>query len=452
VKRAIDQSWRVVLALVVSGCSGQVMGLLAVPAKVDFGTVPCTLTVTATLTNQALSPLTITNARKQSGVSVSAAPFFSEAAPVFSLTLPQTIGPGAAADVDVTFHATTAGTHTAVLIVEAGQQQEAVELEATFVRPDEAEPPLPIDFGAVARGQRRSRPLPTPGAAELVDSNGVFSIDQGTVGFRPDSVGRFHATATQQVAPARGCAPSPLTVRVIGDGVESVTRAAPDTLDFGFVPASRTATRSLSLISGSIDPLAVTAEVIEAGGVRRFSLGADGGVLLPGATRDRTSLELLPGTTTLSLSFTPESTGAKQATLRIVAGAETLMVPLRGNGGAGAVSVSTPSLDFGTLTMAATRQLRVSNVGTRPVPPDPKGHLFLGVDGGMPYFELRHVSGAMGTVSVRLSSPYNPALGVAALSDVTFEVTALPGTSANDLHLFSTDFDRPDLVVPIIVK
>lgn len=102
--------------------------------------------------------------------------------------------------------------------------------------------------------------------------------------------------------------------------------------------------------------------------------------------------------------------------------------------------------------MVSTRQVRVSNVGTRPSPPDPRGNLFLGIDGGLPYFELRHVSGAMGTVTVRLSSPYDPALGVSALSDVTFEVTVLPGASANDLHLFSTDLERPDLVVPIIVQ
>lgn len=451
--KAIDQSWVVGLALVLSSCSAQVTGVLAVPAKVDFGTTSCgPRTLTFTMTNQALTPLTITGASKRSGTQVNVNPFIVEQAPVFSLTLPQTIGPGTAVDVDVVFHAVTAGRHTAVLVVEAGRQQQVLELEGTF-EPVDAGPASPqLDFGPVARGQRRTLTLPNPAPVDgLVQSGGEFSNDGGEVTFAPMDVRRFSASAAQTVAVADGCSQR-LVTGLLGEGVDSTVLVSPSPLDFGFVPPNRARTSAVRLFNQSFDAVSVRANVVEQGAVHRFALATDGGFDLPAGRRDQVTNQVIPGERALDITFAPDGPGVMQATLQLSLDGRSMAVPLRGVGGGGVIAVSAPSLDFGAVTMSTTRALRVSNVGTRPVPPDPRAHLFLGLDGGLPHFELRHVSGATGTVSVIMTSPYNPAAGIAALSDVTFQVTALPGTSTNDLHLYSTDLAQPDLVVPIIVK
>ncbi|MBL8937768.1 MAG: choice-of-anchor D domain-containing protein [Archangium sp.] len=447
-----DQSWLAVVTAVLAGCSAQVSGVLALPPKVDFGTTSCgPRTLTFTVTNQSLAPLTITGASKRSGTQVNVNPFVVEPAPVFSLTLPQTLGPNTAVDVDVVFDAVTAGRHTAVLVVEAGRQQQVLELEGTYEPFDAGPAPERLDFGRVARGQRRTLTLPNPAPIEgLVQAGGEYSSDGGEVTFAPVTIGDVFATTTQPLS--GGCPGQRLVTRLRGEGVEATVLASPSPLDLGFVPPGRTRTSAVRLVNHAFDAVPVVANVVEQAAVRRFSLATDAGFTVPGGRRDRATSGVLPGEHAVDVSFSPEAPGPMQATLQLSIDGRPMVVMLRGTGGGGVIAVSAPSLDFGAVTMSTTRPLRVSNAGTRPSPPDPRANLFLGLDGGMPYFELRHVSGATGTVSVTMTSRYDPSVGVAALSDVTFEVTALPGASVHDLHLFSTDFERPDLVVPIIVQ
>lgn len=459
-KRAIDQRW---LALLLVGCGGTTApGTLALSGAAAFKgtTADCPETTTVRLTNGGAAPLTLSAVTKETGDAVRALPFLDEAAPVFTLEgLPASIAAGASVEVTVRFTPNESkGDFAATVALRAGGQSVTLSLGGQRMIADG--PDLgPFDFGAVVPGATAAIPFElNPSTTrfrysnEVIEGSGFSRLGTDLV-FRPSTLGRFSGVVRLDARNAPECSARTVRASLIGDSVSATLTTSP-VVDFGFVPPGRSRTVDLQLENVAYTPAIASAFSTT---TSTFLVEApDGGSLLvPRGMRDATTKTLTPGWAIVRVRFSPDDAGVQLATLEVttdVAAQPQLRVSLRGVGGGGVVAVTPKALDFGVVTMASTRQIRVSNVGTRPSPPDPRANLFLGIDGGLPYLELRHVSGASGTVSVRLSSPYNPALGVTALSDVTVEVTALPGASVNDLHVFSTDLEHPDLVVPIIVQ
>ena len=446
--------------VLLTGCGAPASLSVSVPVTFAEATTHCPETSVVRLTNDGQAPISLVAITKTSGDAVRALPFLDEAAPVFTLEgVPATIAPRSSADLTVRFGPNTSkGDFAATVKLEAASASVALSFSGRRLMAD-FDAPGPFDFGAIVPGATANLPFElSPSTSRLRYTNEVvegpaFSRLGTDLVFRPSTVGRFTGVVRLDARDAPGCEPRAVRASLIGDAVSATLTTTP-VVDFGFVPPGRSKTIDLPLENVAFTP-AVTSGFTTA--ATTFSVDApDGGSLLvPRGTRDAMTNALLPGGAFVRLRFSPTDAGTHLGALDFatdVAAQPQLRVSLRGVGGGAVAAVSPESVDFGTLTMSSTRALRLSNVGTRPLPPDPRAHLFLGLDGGLPYFELRHVSGATGTVSVTMTTPYNPAVGIAALTDVTFQVTALPGTSANDLHLYSTDLAQPDLVVPILVK
>lgn len=457
--KVIDQRW---LVLLLVGCGGATApGSLALSGAASFKgtTAECPETTTVRLSNAGAAPLTLSAVTKESGDAVRALPFLDEPAPVFTIEgLPASLAGGASVELTVRFTPNESkGDFAAMVALRAGGQSVTLSLGGQRMIADG--PDLgPFDFGAVVPGATASIPFElSPSTTRLRYSNEViegpgFSRLGTALVFRPSMLGRFTGLVRLDARTAPECSPRAVTASLLGDAVSATLTTTP-VVDFGFVPPGRTRWVDLKL-----ENVAFTSAIASAFSATPSAYAVeapDGGLLVPRANRDAMTKALIPGSALVRVGFSPTDAGVQSGTLVMatdVAAQPQVSVTLRGVGGGGVVAVTPKALDFGPLTMMSRQQVRVSNVGIRPSPPDPRGNLFLGIDGGMPYFELRHVSGATGTVSVTMTSRYDPGVGVASLSDVTVEVTALPGASANDLHLFSTDLDRPDVVVPIIVQ
>jgi len=130
-----------------------------------------------------------------------------------------------------------------------------------------------------------------------------------------------------QATVANGCSGNTsFTVNVVPAPI--VLTAAPATVTFGIVPASTTATQTVTLTNVSATPIVVTTPFTLSGAdAARFSAGA------PGATA------LSPGTsTTVAVSFAPIAGGVKNAALNVSpSGGAPVIVALTGTG-----AVATP--------------------------------------------------------------------------------------------------------------
>ena len=152
----------------------------------------------------------------------------------------------------------------------------------------------------------------------------------------------------------------------------------------------------------------------------------------------------------LEVSFSPTVAGPRLGQLRFATALTEqpeLSLTLRGVGGGPVASVMPTSLDFGQVTAPATRLVTITNIGTRPTPADPRGNLFLGIDGNAPYFELTPASCGTATLGA-----YDPLVGLTAPTDtatISIELQPAAAPRSCTLHVFTSDREHADVVVSI---
>lgn len=261
--------------------------------------------------------------------------------------------------------------------------------------------------------------------------------------FRPTSAAHFLGTVNVQPAPA---CPSQL-VHLTGHAIEGVLAASPNPVVFGFVPLTRSASRTVSVTNGTGQPLEVQ---LTWPASSEFSGPAS--VTVPAF--DVATFEAL---------FRPSMLGNRAGSVGLRAGNTPLVVQLRGAGGGPDIDLRPAMVNFGRVpfftanTPPQTRRLQVLNVGTRATMTTAE-RLFLGRSGAAPYAAIEARDGGAPpsnlAVSVAAMPPYSDASGLDARPGefVGLEVQLTPvaaGPVDAQLVVFSNDHDEPELRVPI---
>lgn len=296
-----------------------------------------------------------------------------------------------------------------------------------------------IDFGCQTRGSTTLIALPDAGAELGAFSDLVFQVTPSGVLFSPVEE-RNSGASIPFVRDGCVVARQP----VIGNGVDAVLRWAPAVVEFGYVSTGRTRRERVTFQTCSTVPIELTDLATREGVAASAVFGVDAGssVVVPKAMRAADGTLSL-GEVAVEVSFSPAELGPRQG--QFVARARVdaqpmLAVPLRGVGGGPVFSANPTQLDFGAVTTPTTRVVTVTNAGTQPGPPDPRAHLFLGIDGLPPYFELTPAN--CGTVTL---SAYDPNVGVSAGQSVSLTVELAPaaGPRTCTLRVFSNDPEQP---------
>ncbi|MBX7097253.1 MAG: choice-of-anchor D domain-containing protein [Myxococcaceae bacterium] len=417
-------------------------------AVYDFGSVAMGKQAALKLgvKNTGSGALTLTKLEKQSGDAVKIGDN-SETNPVFTFEglEGKSLGAGESAEFTITFDSLFDSTakqvkHDAKLILRADNSSIAtanVEVKGTSIS-GECDIKSPLDFGAVAVGDTYSdstivfdnsaRPIDSPAfvgnftSSRGDDKNfsftpetpkGDFVIPAGkkkTIGitFAPTQAADYLALVTMRAAD--GC--PDVTVKLIGTGVTNALTWAPSPLNFGYITPGLSQTLDLTFSNfgrkqvdiSMLKPLLNDYEVVAptTGKLTVASIeGADGKV-----NRDMTGA-VVPSTAVVTIKFTPKNLGPRNSQLSFVTNLAKQMngnAPLQGYGGGPDIDVKpSPILNFGRVAYFANaspasyaqRKMTITNVGTRPTPPDPKANLRLGKAGnGAPYFEVQGVGGA----------------------------------------------------------
>jgi hypothetical protein len=394
-----------------------------------------------------------------------------------------------------------------------------LELTGRAIRA-ECDVPTRLDFGSAARGdsialtETLKNPLPIErslriGALQSSQNSNAFALSADsprgevvlapaqervlTFVFSPSEVRDY--TATIGIRRDDQC-PEVMT-RLVGSGVDSVLSMAPATLDFGYVQPGVTVTQELTFTNRGFKPVQLSGLGTREGSapstvyqVVAANPGDATRLTVPSAARDPATEDIIPGVAKVTLSFRPTVLGPRNGTLVFmtdVRGQSSVSVTLRGFGGGPDIEVlPQQTLDFGPIAFTpgspqpTTRMLQVRNVGTSPLPPDPRGNLRLGVAGvGRPYFtvtpknaesELDEICVGLfdvqtGTCTNDLPSTgpgaYNPSIGLvasgpAATLDIPVRiqpkntrVNPTTGTKAWEITLFSNDPDEPEVRITV---
>ncbi|MBL8910857.1 MAG: hypothetical protein JNM17_09165 [Archangium sp.] len=253
---------------------------------------------------------------------------------------------------------------------------------------------------------------------------------------------------------------------------------SPQSVDFAFAPPTVPVVREVVFTNFSLQPvrlsqLSAMPSVFRVVATDSSDLTA---LTVPAAMRSNSASEgLVPGRSTVQLLFTPVVLGARTGTLSgqaDVAAQSAFSIPLRGVGG-GPVIDAPPVLDLGRIAYFpgaesfASRALVVTNVGTRPSPPDPRGNLLLGSAQGGAYWEVTALAGAsVSEVCVgdfdevtgcQSTLPaYDPQVGILSGTStaLAIPVRVAPGGFGQrrfELRIFSNDPATPQKVVAITV-
>jgi len=378
----------------------------------------------------------------------------------------------------------------------------------------ECEVPEAIDFGIVPVGSTTSSEVnlgndssipvrvttgPVTGVAAGIfslsglDGAGAREVAAGeaarsTITFTPTETRDYLARVA--VRRTQSCPEREVTLR--GRGVASCLtfRADPPddpqgtSLFFGFVAPTQSAPGTVTFVNacssavdltglGSSDPVfAVTAA--SATDLTRLTV--------PAATRDAMG-QWSDGEAATSLEFRPTALGPRTGTLRAntsLAGQPSVAVRLRGVGGGPRIDARPSPLSVGRIGFTANaspptfvpRTLRVSNVGTRPTPADPRANLKLGGMGmGMPYWRVRAISGGTaaelcvgewdqqrnGCTNTLQPNVYDPNRGIEAVAGgaLNLPIRVIPLTAGFkewELTLLSNDPVTPELNVRITAE
>lgn len=386
--------------------------------------------------------LEVSAVKKRSGAAVQVPGFLDEADPRFLLAVPRELPPGRT-ELAVTFTAPSDGTDDDFLVsleLVGGGLPVAFELHGR--RGGTALAPLErVDLGVTPVGGSLTRALTVPAGATsaFASDAGALTLVQNELRFSPMAEG----TSVAQLELRRECERASSVV--VATAVPSILSVLPAALDFGYVPRSLSRTKRLTVFNHGFAPVSVTPTTSAP-----FEVLDAGTVLLPAASRN-VDESVMPSRAQLDVRFAPTMTGRSTGQLGLattLASQPLLDVPLTGTEGGPDIDVMPTSLTLTPSPMAVAR-ITIANVGARMT--DPASTLHLGVDGVEPFFELVHVSGVGGNVSVTLGV-YNPSAGVPNGQSVVITVTAMAGPSVDDLRIFSNDVDEPVVTVRIVVN
>lgn len=364
--------------------------------------------------------------------------------------------------------------------------------------------PETIDFGALPIGKSADQTIEIANNGEVAirftsggvldapaDSffflglnNGEAEVPAGgnttiTVRFSPQEPRDYNGT----VAMRRGESCPQQNVRVIGRGVTSCLSWRPDPADaasgqilsYGAVPPGAVKEGTVTFLNQCTVPVGITRlRTNEATFV--VTLPGDGALTVPGAVRDMAGA-WVDGEGRSVIDFRPTALGPRQGLLLAdtdLASQQALSVALRGYGGGPKIDVRpNPTLNFGrvgftpgsTPPLTATRNLRITNVGSRPNPPDPEANLHLGqTRGGMP-FSLVALEGGMDELCVGefdavgnaciggAGAGYDTAAGIeAGGAGLGLPVRLIPrsaGPKSYELTIYSNDITAPETKIQI---
>lgn len=378
----------------------------------------------------------------------------------------------------------------------------------------ECEVPAVIDFGSVPIGTALDStfPLRNDGAATVtvtaggvtgapvgiyevagLDNTGKLVVEPGT---SADAVVHFKPTEPRDYSGEflirRGESCPQRTVQLRGRGVTSCLtwRADPPddaaglALNFGNVAPSTSGPGTVTFSNAcSLDiELSRLRTNDTAFVVTAAAMGDLSKLHVPASARDANGA-WVSGTAVTSLEFRPVVLGPKSGQLLAsgsMASQSSIAVNLRGFGGGPRIEVRpspvfaigrvgfTPGATPGTF---AQRTLRVSNIGNRPMPADPRANLHLGMAGqGPTYWSVRPITGTAdelcvgdwdaagntcaGTLSI---NTYDPALGIEAVAGMAMQlpVRVVPQTAGQkewELTIFSNDAVTPAVIVRLTAE
>ncbi len=388
--------------------------------SLDFGNVRKG-TVSAgkaiTLTNTGTSPLALSAATAPAQYTITSAP------------LPLSVLPGASATFTVKFAPSVLGLAAGNVAItsDAAASPTLVAVTGVSVQPQLLVNPSSHDFGDILVGTASAAKtfiIQNPGTDTLtvtavsvaapfaltaplslpaqIAPNGSIAF---AVVFSPTS--RATAAATISIASDAG----PANVSLTGRGVAPLIEASLDPVDFGTVPIG--STQSLSLQLTNSGDAALTLTTLAFGGADSGDFAFTTSPALPAVVAPGAAL-------TLSIDFTPNDHGARNATLTATSdalGTPTLVVGLQGSGSGARIVLSPTALDFGPANVAVTTApeiVTVSNTGETDLV---VSSIVLG-------------GANAGDFAVAASLPLTVAAGASAELSVTFTPTAVGGRSA----------------------
>ncbi len=322
-----------------------------------------------------------------------------------------------------------------------------------------------------------------------LDSSGGRDVAPGesakaTLTFTPTETRDYVARVTMRRT--QSCPEKEITFR--GRGVSTCLsfRAEPPddpqgtSLFFGFVAPTTSGTGTAIFLNAcstevQLSAMATTDSV--------FTVSATPGgdltrMTVPGATKNASGL-WKDGIARAELTFRPIALGPKTGRLNTntsLSGQPAVAVPLRGIGGGPRIDVRPTPLSVGRIGFTpnaspptyAPRTLRIANVGTRPVPPDARANLKLGMAGmGMPYWTVQALTGTANEICVGdwdqqrngctntiQPNVYNPTNGIEAIAGgaLNLPIRIIPtsaGLKEFELTIYSNDPMSPETKVRI---
>lgn len=396
--------------------------------------------------------------------------------------------------------------------VPAGAPSAPLELRGRAIS-GECEVPGVIDFGIVPTGTMTSTDIDLRNDSSIGvrvttgpiqgEPTGVFVLSgfdgfggrdvapgepaKTTLTFTPTETRDYEAKVT--VRRTQSCPEREVTLK--GRGVSSCLafRADPPddaratSLFFGYVAPGTTGPGTVTFLNACTTDVGLsmleTSDPVFA--VTEASMGDLTKLTVPSAQRDAQGV-WQNGEATTKLEFRPAALGTKSGTLRAnttLAGQPAIAVRLRGIGGGPRIDVRPSPLSVGRIgfTLNASnptfvpRTLRIANVGTRPMPADPRANLKLGAMGaGGPYWRLRSVQGTdaeicvgewdlqrNGCTNTIQPNRYDPNTGIEAVAGAALNlpIRVIPATAGMkewELTILSNDPMSPETVVRITAE
>ncbi|MBI3562981.1 MAG: choice-of-anchor D domain-containing protein [Gammaproteobacteria bacterium] len=206
----------------------------------------------------------------------------------------------------------------------------------------------PANFAVVAAGTTC-----TNGAVIAAGANCVINLQ-----FTPNALGA--RSAILNVNDSRGRQ----TVSLQGTGIAATVAVTPASLSFASQQVGTTsAAQSVTLSNTGAGPVSITRVTMAGTNPANFAVAAN-------TTCTAGTVVAVGGSCIINVTFTPNATGSRVATLRIVDNAGTQTVGLQGTGAAPAVAVAPTSLTFAAQaagTTSAAQSVTLTNTGIGPL-------------------------------------------------------------------------------------
>lgn len=316
----------------------------------------------------------------------------------------------------------------------------------------------------------------TDGAANIAPG-GTTTI---TVRFSPQEPREYAGTVNMR----RGEACPEQVVHLQGRGVTSCLTWKPDPADaasgqvlsYGAVPPGAVKEGTVTFLNQCTVPVELsrlrTNEATFA-----MTSPTDGNLSVPAAQRDEAG-GWVEGSARTVIDFRPVALGARNGLMLCdtdLASQQAITVSLRGYGGGPIIDARPAPLNFGRVgfstdsptQLVALRTIRITNVGTRPMPVDPEANLHLGPNGGMKY-AVRALSGGAEELCVgewnattnacdgTIGNAYDEANGIeVGTAGISLPVRLVPrteGMKEYELTIFSNDIATPEKKIQILAN